>query len=73
MWFRDGARMTIDKIIKKRREQMGYTQKGLAEKVGMSNTTIGNYERGKDPDFHKVQIILHALGLKCQIVEKVNE
>lgn len=36
-----------DLDIKKRRKELGYTQKELAEILGVSENTVYNYEKGK--------------------------
>ena len=37
--------MGIGKNLRALRERLGYTQKTLAEKIGITSAAIGNYER----------------------------
>lgn len=47
--------MTIGEILKEKREQRGYTQKEVAQKLYVSRQTISNWEIGKTyPDIEKL-------------------
>ncbi|MBO0474820.1 hypothetical protein IGL98_002442 [Enterococcus sp. DIV0840] len=47
--------MTIGEILKEKREQLGYTQKEVAQKLYVSRQTISNWEIGKTyPDIEKL-------------------
>lgn len=39
--------MTIGEILKEKREQLGYTQKEVAQKLYVSRQTVSNWEIGK--------------------------
>ena len=50
--------------LKKARENYGYTQEELACEIGISRSTIANYEKGfREPDFETLAIIAHHLGV----------
>lgn len=45
-------------IFKSLRQSIGYTQQELAEKLGISRSTIGMYETGaREPDFETLELI----------------
>lgn len=46
--------MTIGSRIKERRKELGLTQKELADKVGVQNSAIANYETGVSSPKEKV-------------------
>ncbi|MGX7149410.1 helix-turn-helix domain-containing protein [Enterococcus ureasiticus] len=47
--------MTIGEILKEKREQLGYTQKEVAQKLYVSRQTVSNWEMGKTyPDIEKL-------------------
>lgn len=47
--------MTIGEILKEKREQLGYTQKEVAQKLYVSRQTVSNWEVGKTyPDIEKL-------------------
>ncbi len=50
--------------LKQAREIKGYTQAEVAEKIGVSTDTIGNYERGKSyPDVPTLRKIEKLYGI----------
>ena len=50
------------KEIKEKRKKLGYTQKKLAELVGVSTQTINGYENGKEIPSTKHQILDKVLN-----------
>ena len=55
----------VGKKIKKYREQKGYTQEELAEKIRVSSTYIGFIEQGlRNPSLKTADKIARALGVK---------
>ncbi len=50
-------------IIKKVREQRGWTQEDLSEKTGISTSTIINIEKNRDAYFSTIKKILNILGI----------
>lgn len=54
----------VGKRIKAAREAAGMTQKQLAEKLGVSDTYVSQYERGKrNPKWYTLMNIADALGV----------
>ena len=51
--------------VKKLREQRGLTQQQLADRAGLTNDTISNYERGRrtDPPVSVVYAVANALDV----------
>ncbi|MGX7024647.1 helix-turn-helix transcriptional regulator [Vagococcus hydrophili] len=50
--------MNLNNQIKKYREQKGYSQEVLAEKIYVSRQTISNWETGKSyPDIHNILLL----------------
>jgi len=65
--------MGVTKIRQLRcfREKMGWTQRDLAEKVGLSETTIWNYENGRrEPRLQDLKKFAEVFN--CTIDELVN-
>lgn len=55
----------VGKKIKKYREQKGYTQEELAEKIGVTPTYIGFIEQGlRNPSLKTADKIARVLGVK---------
>ena len=51
--------MLIGTVIRNARKKSGLTQKQLAKKVSLADTTISSYERGNSqPDFKMIRKIL---------------
>lgn len=61
--------MDIANKIRKRRKEMGLTQKALAEKAGIAWQTISYAERGKAINMKTLEKILKVLGLEIQITD----
>lgn len=56
--------MKINEIISERRKSLGITQIQLAEKIGIRNATISDFEKGKyNLGSDKLEAIMHELGL----------
>jgi transcriptional regulator with XRE-family HTH domain len=58
----------IGQRVRKLREARGWTQQQLADRAGLTNDTISNYERGgrrgqKAPSLPTVKAIADALGV----------
>jgi transcriptional regulator with XRE-family HTH domain len=59
--------MSIGMNIRKYRKTRGLTQVELAEKLGLSQVAVANYERGvRKPDVEMVPKIAHALGTSIE-------
>ena len=56
-------------IIKKKRKQMGMTQKELAERCGVSYQSISNIETGKTMNRGLLEKVCDILGLTLVIVD----
>lgn len=56
--------MSIGERIKEARKAKGYTQKELADMIGVANATLCGYEVGKrEPDAVKINALSKALGV----------
>ena len=56
--------MTVGERLKEARKKKGYTQKALAEKLGLSQQNIAEWERGKrNPKMTTLQKISEALEI----------
>lgn len=57
--------------IKKERLKLGYTQKELGEKIGVSRGTISNYESGETiPDENKSRLLNAVFSTKKEVETK---
>ena len=56
-------------IIKKKRKQMGMTQKELADKCGVSYQSISNLETGKTFSLNLLTKVCNVLGLSFNIID----
>jgi transcriptional regulator with XRE-family HTH domain len=65
--------MTIGEIIRKKRIASGMTQKQLAEKVGLTNASVSNIEKGLTCNIQSLVSICDALDLNLTIEEKGNQ
>ena len=64
----------IGTVIKNARKNCGLTQKQLAKKVSLADTTISSYERGNsEPDFKTIRKILKVCGYDLVFIDKANE
>ncbi|WP_235698748.1 helix-turn-helix domain-containing protein [Clostridioides difficile] len=65
----DKIYIIIGKRIKNFRKKLGYSQKTLAERVGVAYTYIGQIERGeKNASFHSLLKIANALEMPLEIL-----
>lgn len=56
--------MELSTYIKSRRENLGLTQKQLAEKVNLTDVTISRYETGqREPSWSDFLLICKVLGM----------
>lgn len=62
--------MTIGEIIREKRVASGYTQKQLADKVGLTNASISNIEKGLTCNVQSLISICDALDLLLTVEEK---
>jgi len=63
--------VTIIRQLRCFREKMGWTQRDLAEKVGLSETTIWNYENGRrEPRLQDLKKFAQIFN--CTIDELIN-
>lgn len=69
----------LSKNLKLLRERCGYTQKELADKLGVKANTISNYEKGvSSPDFEMLELITTILQTKAddilfQDISEIND
>ncbi len=62
---------SFGETIKKRRKQMGYTQKYISEFTGFSISFISDLENGKKTiELEKALIIANLLGLDVELNER---
>lgn len=67
--FKDIKKMSIGDIIKLFREYKGYSQEELAEIVGVTSSTISNYENNKTiPDVLKLRKIVVFLKIPLEYI-----
>lgn len=65
--------MTIGERIKKIRLEKGLTQKQLAEKCGLFDSTIRKYESGRqNPKIETVEKIANALGISISQLTTIS-
>ena len=58
--------MIFEERLKKLRNDLGITQKELADKIGVNRTTVGGYEtKGKEPSYNT--LIKIAKTLNCSL------
>ena len=61
----------LGQIIRKKRKDLGLTQKEVSDLCNTGNRFISELENGKTTvQFEKVLKIINALGLEVQIVQK---
>lgn len=61
--------MIFGKRLKKIRKEAGITQKELADKIGVSRTTIAGYEtEGKEPSYDNLIKIARALNCSLDVL-----
>lgn len=66
--------MLIGTVIRNARKKSGLTQKQLAKKVSLADTTISSYERGNSqPDFKMIRKILKVCGYDLVFIDKTND
>lgn len=63
--------VSCGKQIMQRREMLGYSQRELAEKVGISQKTISRLENGLDEPKVTILVLL-AKALECKIEDLVE-
>ena len=57
------------KELKRLREEKGLTQAQLARELGVSRSTIGNYEQGiREPDFESLEAIADYFNVSMSIL-----
>ena len=61
--------MDIANKIRKKRKEMGLTQKALAEKAGIAWQTISCAERGKAINMKTLEKIINVLGMNLYITD----
>lgn len=62
------------RVLKQARRRAGYTQRQLAEKVGMPQSTIGRIESGAlDPRATTLDKLLRACGDELRAVPRIGE
>lgn len=60
--------MEIKNELKKLRSFYGYSQRSLADKAGVSITTIRKMERGERVKLDVLELIAEALGKKIKLI-----
>ena len=58
------AKQMLAQELKLRREMLGYTQQGFAERLGLARRTVQYYESGEHPIPRTVELALQALELE---------
>lgn len=61
----------IGEKIRKRRQEMGLSQKELAIKVGCTWQSISNVERGKECTTELLSKLADSLGLTLDLIYKI--
>lgn len=61
--------MDIASKIRKKRKEMGLTQKALAEEAGIAWQTISYAERGKTINMKTLEKIINVLGMNLYITD----
>ena len=60
-------------VLKKRRKELGYTQKYISEYTGFSISFISDLERGKETaELGKAIFLANLLGMDCLVRERVK-
>ena len=58
-------------VLKKRRKELGYTQKYISEYTGFSISFISDLERGKETaELGKAIFLANLLGMDCLVRER---
>ena len=66
-----GACESIGWMLKANRVEKGFTQKALAEAIGMPAKRISEIERGKVvPTLEELIVLVDAIGCKLEVVTK---
>lgn len=62
----------VARFVREQREQKGLTQRQLAERTGLSESSIAKFERGDVPDFPlgRALLLLRALGFRLVLASK---
>lgn len=61
----------IGEIIKKMRKESGYSQKELAKKLNIAQTTLSGYETNySNPIFSTILDIANACGYEIKFIKK---
>ena len=64
----EDLKVSIGKMIREARKEQGLTQKELGQKMGLTESTVTKYEKGKQNlSLDTVQTIANALGIKLEI------
>lgn len=61
--------MTIGEKIRMKRESMELSQKELAEKVGLTNTSVSNIEKDAPCNLQSLQRICEVLNIRIELVD----
>ena len=62
---------TFGEAVKKRRKQLGYTQKNISEFTGVSISFLSDLENGKKTiELNKALIVANILGLDVELHER---
>lgn len=56
----------VARFVREQREREGLTRRQLAERTGLSESSIAKFERGESPDFPlgRALLLLRALGFR---------
>ena len=61
--------MSFAENLRRYREDQGFTQKEVAEKIGASRSTYSNYETGnREPDVRTIKAISEVLGVPSDVL-----
>ena len=68
------SKWTIGQLIRQERKKQGLTMAQLGEKMGISGSLVGRYERGEEnPKIKTIERFANALGLSLsELVSDVN-
>lgn len=66
--------MNIGDILRQRRKKLGLTMNALAQKIGVSVVSIGNWERGdRDVSVSNIKRMCDALGMELIVRQKPRD
>ena len=70
MWTNSYSLEQTGEFIREYRKQKGYLQSDFAKRLGISHTTLSNWECGKNTSTETLQKALSILGLRIVIAPR---